>query len=105
MLADRRERRDTARVALPAPAYPPEREPGQYAGYVEIHDAVGGWTKRYELRVPSDASGRQARVDSRTLMVDGAQAETGGWHALFRYLVKHCLPRPHSLRAWATLLR
>jgi len=90
-------------MGRPALAYPPERRAGQYAGYVEIHDAINGWTKRYELRVPSDANERHARVDSRTLMVDGAQAETGGWHALFRYLVKHCLPRPHSLRAWATL--
>jgi hypothetical protein len=103
ILSARRDAADARRMALPAPLYPPERRPGQFAGYIEIHDAINGWTRRFELRVPSDTEDRRARVDQRTLMVGAEPSVTGGWHALFRHMVAKLLPRPHSLRAWATM--
>lgn len=103
VLRARRERRDAARMALPAPCYPPARMPGQYAGYIEIHDAINGWTVRHELAVPSDRGGRRARVDSLTLTVEGRPVATGGWHEVFRYLVAKVLPRSLPVRALASL--
>jgi hypothetical protein len=85
--------------------YPPERHPGQYTGYIEIHDAINGWTIRRELAVPSDRGQRRARVDSWTMVHEGRQLETGGWHALFRFLVRKVLPVPLSLRSFASLER
>lgn len=105
VLRERRQRRDAARIAGPAPAYPPDRRPGQYAGYIEIHDAINGWTIRRDLAVPSDRGQRRARVDSWTMVHDGQQQATGGWHALFRFLVSKVLPVPMSLRSFASLER
>lgn len=105
VLRSRRQRRDAARMAGPAPAYPPLRRPGQYAGYIEIHDAINGWTIRRDLAVPSDRGQRRARVDSMTLVHEGKQLATGGWHALFKHLVAKVLPVPMSLRCFANLER
>lgn len=105
VLRERRQRRDAARQAGPAPVYPPDRCPGQYAGYIEIHDAINGWTIRRDLAVPSDRGQRRARVDSWTMVHDGQLLATGGWHALFRFLVSKVLPVPMSLRCFASLER
>jgi hypothetical protein len=105
VLRARRERRDAARRAGPAPIYPPDRRPGQYAGYIEIHDAINGWTIRRDLAVPSDRGQRRARVDSLTMVHAGQQLATGGWHALFRFLVGKVLPIPMSLRTIVGLER
>lgn len=102
VLADRAQRRDAARAASTDAPSCIDRKPGEVSGYIEV--CIDGVVTRRELRVPGDANGRRARVDSHALMDGGVILEVGGLAVLFRAFAQ-LLARPLSRKAAATLPR
>lgn len=92
------------RLSRPCPPRPVEHPPGAHRGSIVI-TLDGRELARLDLhQPPAKPLGRRTRCDSLEGRHDWLDAPViGGWHALFRALVAHLIPRQMSRRAVASM--